>query len=286
MAGLPFEDRGWDPVRFDEMRSGAWDIKARVADMDINGVYASVNFPSYLVGFGGGRLQTVTPDHELALAAVHAYNDWHHEAWCGPYPERMIPCGITWLHDPEIGAQEVRRNAARGFHALTFPEAPHRLGLPSIYSSYWEPIFKACCETDTVMCLHVGSGGALPQSDSPGAPMSVISAMFGMIAMQTALDWIFSGYPIQLPDLKICLSEGGIGWVLGLSDRLSHAEEKNERHSGSVWASWNVTPSEVLRRNFWFCFLTDPHTLKLRHDIGVDRIMFETDYPTLGRGLA
>jgi hypothetical protein len=109
--------------------------------------------------------------------------------------------------------------------------------------------------------------------------MNVMSAMFGMIAMQTALDWIFSGYPSRLPDLKICLSEGGIGWIMGLFDRLSHAEEKLNGCLTAPWASWDVKPSEVLQRNFYFCFLTDPHSLKLRHEIGIEHIMFETDYP-------
>jgi predicted TIM-barrel fold metal-dependent hydrolase len=273
VAGRPLEERGWEPARFEEMRRGAWDPDARGADMSLNGVFASVSFPSYLVGFGGGRLQTITDDMELALAAVRAYNDWQLEGWVGRQPERLIPLGITWLHDPVVGAQEIYRNAERGVRALTFPEAPHRLGLPSIYSSYWEPILRAREETGTVACLHVGSGGSLAQSDAPEAPTDVLAVMFGMFAMQTALHWLFSLVPSRPPNLKIALSEGGIGWLAGVLDRWGD--------SHGTWGAQELTPGEVLRRNFYFyfCFLTDPLSLRLRREFGLDHLMYEVDYP-------
>jgi hypothetical protein len=74
------------------MRRGAWDIHARVSDMDLNGVYASLNFPSFLSGFAGQRPQQVTSDRDLATASVRARYDWHIEAWAGAYPDRIIPC--------------------------------------------------------------------------------------------------------------------------------------------------------------------------------------------------
>src|SRR5262249_26936559 len=75
VVGRPVSEYGFEPVRFDEMRRGAWDIHERIKDMDINGVYASLNFPSFLPGFAGQRLQQLTTDRELALACVRACND-------------------------------------------------------------------------------------------------------------------------------------------------------------------------------------------------------------------
>ncbi len=83
VVGRPVSECGFEPVRFDEMRRGAWDIDARVNDMDLNGIYASLNFPSFLPGFAGQRLQQVTKDPELAMASVRAWNEWHLEAWAG-----------------------------------------------------------------------------------------------------------------------------------------------------------------------------------------------------------
>ena len=59
-----------------------------------------------------------------ALAVVRAANAWHLEEWAGNHPERIIPCQVPWLLDPELAASEIRANAARGFRAVTFPEDP------------------------------------------------------------------------------------------------------------------------------------------------------------------
>jgi predicted TIM-barrel fold metal-dependent hydrolase len=273
VVGRPIDEYTADPIRFEHMRRGAWDIHARIADMDLDGTYASLNFPSHLPGFGGGRLQTITGDRALALASVRAWNDWHIEEWAGPYPERIIPCQITWLHDPLIAAEEIRKNSVRGFRALSFPESPDKLGLPSIHDRYWDPLFAACEETETVVCLHVGSGGTLP-SVSTETPMSAVTVLFGACAMYTAIDWLFSGVPLRFPTLKVCLSEGGIGWVPGILDRLDHCSKYDRS-----WPSNQSSPSEVFQRNFWFCSVDDPSTLPLRHRIGLDRILIEVDYP-------
>ena len=278
VVGRPVAQQAWEPTRFSEMRPGAWQVASRIADMDLNGIYASLNFPSFLAGFGGGRLQTVTKDLDLALAAVRAWNGWHIEGWVGSSPDRLIGCQIPWLHDPKIGAEEIRRNAVRGFKAVSFPEAPDRLGFPSIFSDQWDPIMRACAETDTVVCIHTGSGGTIPNT-TEGAPPAVGGVLFGLYALESTVDWLFSGYPLRYPDLKICMSEGGIGWVVGIIDRLDH----NRRVRGVDPSSWpstaNVDPLDVLRRNFWFCFLSDPGSMPARENIGIDRIMFEVDYP-------
>src|SRR5919108_6038920 len=99
VIGRPKEEWSMEPARFDEMRRGAWDIDARIADMDLAGIYASLNFPSFLPGFSGQRLQQTTTDPELALACTRAWNDWHLEAWAGTHPDRIIPCQIPWLLD-------------------------------------------------------------------------------------------------------------------------------------------------------------------------------------------
>src|SRR3984893_17701399 len=128
VVGRPVDEYSFAPARFDQMRRGAWDIHARVADMDLNGIYASLNFPSFLPGFAGQRLQQVTTEPDLAMAAVRGWNHWDLEEWAGTYPDRIIPCQIPWLLDAEVGASMIRENAERGFKAVTFSEEPSRLG--------------------------------------------------------------------------------------------------------------------------------------------------------------
>jgi predicted TIM-barrel fold metal-dependent hydrolase len=272
VAGRRPETVKVEPFRFDQMRRGCWDIHARIRDMDINGVWASLNFPSMITGFCG-RVFSQCSDPELGKAVTRAWNDWLFEEWYSPYPERIIPLGITFLTDPEEGAAEIRRNAARGFRSVTLPERPHRIGLPSIFDPYWEPIIRACAETDTVISLHVGSSG-MPDFP-PGCPaMQLGATLFGQLSLTACAEWLWSGWAVKYPDLKIAMSEGGIGWVAMLLDRLDNIIDRSRYGLG-----WDIRPAEVLERNFWFCTLDDPSTIDTRHRIGVENIMVEVDYP-------
>jgi predicted TIM-barrel fold metal-dependent hydrolase len=274
VAGRRPESVKLEPFRFEDMRRGCWDIEARIRDMDINGVWASVNFPSMITGFCG-RVFANASDKDLGFAVTQAWNDWLFEEWYSPHPDRIIPLGITWLADPVKGAEEVRRNAARGFTSVTLPERPQHIGYPSLFSGYWDPIVEACADTGTVISLHVGSSGGY---DSPAdAPKLELGAtMFGQLSLAACAEWLWSGYPGRFPDLKIAMSEGGIGWVAMLLDRLDNIVDRSGY--GKTYPS-DLRPSEVLKRNFWFCTIDDPSTIDTRHRIGVENILFETDYP-------
>jgi predicted TIM-barrel fold metal-dependent hydrolase len=276
VVGRPVSEYGFEPSHFDHMRQGAWDIHHRIKDMDLSGVYASLCFPSFLPGFAGQRIQLSTKDPELALATTRAWNQWNLEEWSGAYPDRMIPCQLPYFLDPEIGAREIYRNAEAGFKAVTFSEAPHLLGLPSLHTGHWDPIMRACAETGTVINLHIGSSSTSP-STSDDAPPDVVGVLFFAYAMYAAVDWLYSRIPVRFPDIKIALSEGGIGWVPGLVDRLNHMLSYHEMYG--TWNDIELTPAEVLLRNFYFCAVEDPSTFAIRDVIGVDHIMLEQDYP-------
>lgn len=276
VVGRPISDYNFEPTRFDQMRRGAWDVDARVADMDIDGIYASVNFPSFLPGFCGHRLQLTVDDADLAFAVTRAWNQWNIEEWSGAHPNRLIPCQIPFLLDADVAANEIRRNAELGFKAVSFSEAPHHLGLPSIHTGYWDPVVAACAETGTVMNLHIGSSGSSP-STSPDAPADTVGVLFFGYAMFSAVDWLFSLLPVKYPELRICLSEGGIGWVAGLIDRLDHMLPYHSMYG--TWEGIDLTPAEVLKRNFWFCAVDDPSTFVTADRIGTENVLVEVDYP-------
>ncbi|TMC51337.1 MAG: amidohydrolase [Chloroflexi bacterium] len=276
VAGRPIEEWSMEPARFDQMRRGCWDIHARIRDMDLAGIWASVCFPSLIAGFAGSVFSQ-SRDQALGLACVRAWNDWHAEVWAGSYPQRIIPLQIPWLSDPEVAAEEVRRNAARGFRALSFPENPAHLGLASMHSGHWDPLLRACEQTQTVICLHTGSSFWTPVS-SPGAPLEEITTLFSVNALVCAADWLWSLVPVRFPEIRIAMSEGGIGWVPMLLDRLDYVMTHSAQGE-NAWHGTDLSPSQVLQRNFWFCTIDDPSLVPLRHRIGVDRIMVDVDFP-------
>ena len=175
-AGLPWTMHTPEPINYTDMRPGYYDPAARVADMDINHMERSLCFPNFIRFCG--QIFHEAKDKTLAMKGVKAYNDWMIEEWCGSSGGRLIPLCLVPFWDPKASAAEIRRNAGRGSRAITFPEMPHYLGLPSIYDpdGFWEPVWDACNETGTVVCMHIGSGSKLVES-SPGAPMAVILTM-------------------------------------------------------------------------------------------------------------
>lgn len=275
VAGRAQNERNLEPARFDEMRPGTWDIRYRLHDMDLDGVWGSLCFPSSLSGFAGRRYSQLA-DRDFGLAALRAWNDWHIEEWVGACPERLIPCQLPWYNDAQIAANEIRRNAERGFKAVSFSQAPHELGWPSLYSGYWDPFMKACEETDTVICLHFGTGKA-KLSTAQDAPPDAETLLFPFYGAITIADWIFSQIPLRFPNLKIALSECGIGWVPFCLDRLKHMEPR--RQNWKSWQSKEVSAAECLHRNFWFCALDEQAGFQLRDRIGVEHILLESDYP-------
>ena len=91
---------------------------------------------------------------------MQAYNDWMLDEWsAGEGKGRLLPLSIVPLWDAELAAAEVRRTAARGSLGIAFSENPHPLGLPSVHDKgrFWDPLFRACEETGTVVCMHIGS---------------------------------------------------------------------------------------------------------------------------------
>jgi len=276
VVGRPKDEWSMEPARFDEMRRGCWDPEARILDMDLDGVWASLCYPSLIAGFAGSVFSQAD-DTELGLACMRAWNDWHIDAWVASHPDRFIAVQLPWLRDPAIAADEVRGNASRGFKAVSFLENPVDLGLPSMHTDHWDPFLAACEETETVVCLHCASSG-WSASRSPGAPLELLTSLFPVNALVTAADWLWSGVPVRFPRLRICLAESGIDWVPMLIHRIDYVMDHSATGQGA-WADRVHHPTEVLRRNFWFSVIDLTSSMQLRHEIGVEHIVLESDYP-------
>jgi predicted TIM-barrel fold metal-dependent hydrolase len=274
VAGRPPDEYGMEPTSLDEMRPGCYDIDQRVRDMDANGVLASMCFPSFPNLCG--QLFARSKDKEAALAILQAYNDWHVDEWCGTYPGRFIPLMIPPIWDPELMAAEVRRLAAKGCHAVSFSENPEKLKLPSFHDAHWDPFWQACVDEGTIVCLHIGSSSTLVVT-SVEAPIDVLITLQPMNIVQAAADLVWSPVLRKFPDLRVALSEGGIGWIPYFLERLDWIYTRHHAWTGQDFGS--LLPSEVFRERIVTCFIDDPTGVIVRDRVGVETICWESDYP-------
>jgi len=261
---------------FDEIHPGCWQQKERLQAMDDNHMDASICFPNTLPRFCGQTFMEAQ-DKELSLYCVKAYNDWMIEEWCGgDGVGKLIPLTLVPLWDVDLAVEEVRRCAALGSFAIAFSENPHPLGLPSIHSGGWDPLFAACEETGTVVCMHIGSSSKMPQT-TPDAPFIVSSTLTFQNAMGSLIDFVFSGTLERFPNLTIAYSEGQVGWMPYVMERMDKLWEERSDNSFGTWLK--NPPTSYLEGRVYGCIFDDECGLAARDRIGMDKITFEVDFP-------
>jgi predicted TIM-barrel fold metal-dependent hydrolase len=274
VAGRPPDEYGIEPTSFDEIRPGTYDVNERVKDMDANGVLGSLCFPSFPQFCG--QLFARTKDKDVALAMIRAYNDWHMDEWCGSHPGRFIPCPLPAIWDPEVLAAEVRRTAAKGAHAVTFSENPSKLGWPSLHSDHWDPFWTACSDEGVVVCMHIGSSSEMVIT-APDAPIDVLITLTPINIVQAAADLVWSQVFRRFPDLKVALSEGGIGWIPYFLERIDYGYERHHRWTGQDFG--DRRPSDVFNEHVIACFIDDHIGVETRSHLNMDAVCWECDYP-------
>jgi predicted TIM-barrel fold metal-dependent hydrolase len=273
VASWPKDEWNNDPVGFAEMRPGCYDVHDRVRDMDANGQLAGLCFPTF-PGFAGTHLMQAA-DRTLTNLVVSAYNDWHVGDWVGSHPGRFIPLGILPVWDVDASVIEVRRLKAMGVNAVTFPEVPYVLGLPSFSTDHWDPVLKELNDLDMVLCFHIGGAFRLLQRP-PEYSMDQHIILSPQLSAVAWTDVMVSGMFNRFPKLRIAMSEGGIGWIPFLLDRVDlHV-------SNQTWLGLDLgglTGTEYFQKHFLGCFISNPSSLRLRDRIGIEAIAWECDYP-------
>lgn len=274
-----------------DMRPGCYDPKARLLDMNEGGVLASLNFPS--VPRFCGQLFWEAKDKDVALLCVQAYNDWMVDEWCAADPGRFIPLGIIPLWDPHLAAKEMRRIHAMGVKSIAFSENFEPLGLPTIHTGHWDPVFDVANELNIVLSIHIGSSSTFHRISKDSPFMANFS--LGMIRPAGCMmDWIFSGLFRKYPNIKIALSEGSIGWIPWVLERAKQVWD-TQRHwvakgetlgnVGSVQHFERLIDHEAIdiygdyREHFFGCFIDDATGLSMLDVVGEDNVMIEVDYP-------
>ncbi len=277
MAGRPYEKYSPKAVRFAEMRPGCFDPRERLADMDRDGVEAEVLFPT--VPGMAGQTFAQADDKELALRCLQAYNDWLADTWCAADPKRLIGQMIVPLWDVGLAVRELERGVGLGHKALSFSACPETMGFPGIGDPAWDPLWDAVEAAGIPVSLHIASGsfrGALPLDPGAGAPADVFITVAPTTNFTVIANLLFSGVLARHPKLRFLSVEGGICWLAYLLQRADEVFEKH-RH----WTKPPITerPSFYFHRQIFANFLDDAVGVATRHQIGIDNVMFEVDYP-------
>ena len=274
VVGRPPEEYGVEPAAYDQMRKGSWNAKARVDDMNVNGVLGSLGFPTF-PGFAG-MLFSTAKDKDAANVIVKAYNDWHIDEWCGSAPGRFIPVAILPLWSPALMVEEINRVGRKGVTTVSFPDNPAAKGLPSIHSDYWDPVWKALSDWGMVISAHIGTGAGAPHA-SMDSPIDAWITTMPMSISNSAADWLFSAVFKKFPKLKLALSEGGIGWIPYFLERADFTYRHHHAWTHSNFG--NELPSDVFNRHFITCFIDDQFGLKSTESLNTNMVMWECDYP-------
>lgn len=276
VVGRPRSEYGMEPSAYSQMRQGCYDPKARVDDMNVNGVLGSLNFPTFPTFAGGTFIRTAVNDPDLSLAGVRAYNDWHVHDWCGAAPGRLIPLVILPLWDIPATVAEIRRMADLGVHAVSFPSSPAGYGLPSIHSEAYEPVWKALEEARMVINCHIGTGSDAAHA-SAETPIDAWITTMPMAIANAAADWLHGAFWSRYPKLRMALSEGGIGWIPYFLERADFTHEHH--HEWTFTDFKGERPSDVFKRHIITCFIDDQFGLKNLEYMNEQMVSWECDYP-------
>lgn len=274
VVGRPPEEYGFEPASYSDIRRGTYDIKARVDDMNANGILGSICFPTFPTFAGAFFLGA--KDKDLARIVVSAYNDWHILGWCGAAPGRFIPLSILPLWDIDACVAEAKRVARMGARTISFLDNPTSKGLPSVHSGHWDPLWAVMEEEGLVISIHIGSGATAPYPSSD-APIDAWIINMPMYIANAATEWLYSPVFKKFPRLKIALSEGGIGWVPYWLERADFTYKHHRAWTNANFGS--LLPSELFARNFITCFIDDQFGLKNTGSLNDNMIMYECDYP-------
>jgi len=270
------------PKTFEEMHPGAYDAQERLKYMDKMGIWAMVMYPN-VGGFGAQQFLKLG-DPELMLTCVQIYNDWQTE-WASADARRLLPITSTPFWDVNAAVQEVRRCAAMGHKGILFTGEPQSFGQPLLGDPHWNPLWEVAVELDLPISFHIGSGnmelGLLQTKIAAYGKMAAFTELSVDIFLRNGIqlsDLLMSGVLARYPQIKFVSVESGIGWIPFVLEALDYQFRGNE--VAEEHPEFDLLPSEYFARNVYACYWfeqTAPR--RLIDKVGVDNILFETDFP-------
>ncbi len=265
-------------VSYDDGLVGTGDPPQRLEEMDADGVDAELLFPAV----SGQRTFSGIP-REAYVAVVRGYNDWLSQGFCAAQPDRLFGVALLPTTGVDDLADEYRRVATMpGIATAMLPNWPNGTGAPMPEDDiFWQ----IAVDSGFPVCAHASFGaGAAADTRVPAgvkagvnfAPINALLSGSGHRAAYTGTQLITEGVLDRFPTLRIFFAETGIGWIPAW---MEHIDDEYRRHR--FWASLELphAPSWYIRKHFSWGFQIDHHGIKSRDEIGVENLMWATDFP-------
>ena len=275
LSYLQFKPQGY---RYETIRPGSFDTAERLKDLDADGLYAQILYPS--VTLAGAR--TYSDDRELQLACVRAYNEWLLD-FCKPSGGRLIPQAIiptTGVADATAELEWAIRNGHRGALIAAFPNGTYE-------STRDDDRFWAVAEEARFpMGIHIGSftdAGlqATVTQSTLGFLAGAGASKAGVNSVDASFRVLFSGGSVRFPRVPFVVVEGNIGWIPTAMEQVDDMFLRYRWFTGATEIMKSM-PSALFHRSFWGTFMIDTIGIELRHHLNIDHIMWSTDYPHTG----
>ncbi len=284
-AGRGFENLKVSGLSYADGLVGAGDGEQRVGEMDEDGVDAEVLFPAVA---GQRTLDTGALPPEAYVAIARGYNDWLSQEFTEVDPDRLLGLAIVPVTTIDDAMDELRRvSTMPGICGVVMHAWPNGGATPDVDVD--EKFWRLAVELDVPITAHVSFGGGAAaeaallakrmtetgESLINFAPInSMLSkvATHGFVPNQLITSRVFE----RVPGLQFFFAETQVGW---LPEFMEDADENYARHR--FWSGVDLPhpPSWYVRNHFSWGFQIDRFGLKVRHDIGVDRIQWSTDFP-------
>jgi predicted TIM-barrel fold metal-dependent hydrolase len=261
--------------RFSDIALSAWQPAARLAAMDRDRVAVHTLFPHQAIGFTGERLAKLG-DAELWSACVRVWNDFLLKEFCAHAPERLVGVALLPLADPADMVAEIERVAPLGARGISLPDNPVALGLDSYHKPSWQRVLDAADAAKLPIFIHIASSGiAWVSPDAPEwRPVETMVTAANLDVMQTACDLAFSPLLTERPARRVVLLEANASWMPYMEERLDFATRGRKE-----LAPKGRPASRVMHEQMLASFLTDPLAIEDRHRIGIERLLWQSDFP-------
>jgi predicted TIM-barrel fold metal-dependent hydrolase len=277
-TGSAFRQAG---VRFSEASGfgrppGAFDVQLRLKDLDEEGIWGEIVFPS--IGLWNGLIK----DPVLYRDGVRVVNDFLKETYLDVTP-RCIPAAEISVRSVEDAVAEATRAAEMGFKAINLPTTLDEDGMYNWNYDVWEPLWATADEAGLVLAIHIGSEAKDPAGSGTrvfhgpgGAVLNYVETTFG--AQRAATMLVTSGALDRHPDLKVLTSEGGATWVPFIADRM---DEGYRQHGVYVRPKLSRPPSEIIYEQVYASFQHDKSAVLAYTALGYKNVVWGSDYPHL-----